>query len=144
METVKLELEVPKKDYDKELESFLDYTLNYSDIFSTHCIGYWGRGIRVETEETDYKHWLIHEYDDDDAYENFRNVDYDSIIKDYLEGKEIPENFHVLDKELATKAFNELLKRVYKKGRSLQSLDYDADDEDVAIQYAVFGKLVYG
>lgn len=137
METVTLELEIPKKDYDKELESFLDYVLNYSDIFGHHSIGYWGRGIRVNSPEG--KYWLIQEFDDFDP-----EPDYDKIVASHLAGEELPEEFHVFNKEVATKAFNELLKRVYKNGHSLQSIDYDANDEDCAIQYTLFGKLVYG
>lgn len=115
-------------------QNWFDTVLHYSDIFSSSGIGYWARGVY----NIPGKVWLI--CDVATMEQRLTEEMTQEAVRCLRDKMKLPEHFYALDKEL--------LKEAYCAGVRRKGVDWydtaDSNDYDVAIQTALFGKVLYG
>jgi len=112
-------------------------TSEYVDVFMSGYCGYWMGGVEHDPKLG----WLVHLSDDGkNARQASQDPKYKSILKAWKAGEDLPEGWHRLNEELATKAWTEGVK---KYGTDWFE-NADAYTYDYVIQTALFGETVYG
>jgi hypothetical protein len=123
--------------------SWLSEVAIYPDILGRGYIGYWARGISYDKKN---HRRLIWEFLADPRADGIAMGSDDEdqchaeAIKAFKAKKPLPKHYHVLDAELAVKAW---ALRAGQVGVGWAD-DNDADDTDLAIQMALLGDIVYG
>lgn len=109
----------------------------FVDVFfrNGHC-GYWLEGIEHSPDSK--LGWLAYEHGSEDRHST--DEEKKKAKAAWRKGMPLPENFHALNLEAATKCWIEGVKR---KGVGFYE-DGDGEDYEVAIQMGLLGKVVYG
>jgi hypothetical protein len=119
-----------------DLNDWTEMLLEYSDIFMTGYCGYWLMGVD-NTEDLGY---LCYEFEDESAPMGIDHPDYVEADRAWRAGEALPKNWHVLNKQVAAKAFVEGVKKYgvdwYQNG--------DSESYDYVMQMALLGEIVYG
>jgi hypothetical protein len=124
--TITVSIEVPVD------EDWIKFCTKHNDIFMTGYCGYWAFGVFI-----DEAGWLVFDRGDERSPSDKAC---NAAVAAYDAKQPLPENWYLLDREMAIKAFAAGVKRRgvdwYENG--------DATDYDVAIQTAIFGEPKYG
>jgi hypothetical protein len=115
-------------------DDWIEYTMRYSDIFSSSCAGYWLRGVALGPQG-----WLV--WEDDDKCQSGQEPNREIAMKAWeLDANPLPEHWFRLDRAAAIRAWEEGVKR--------WGVDWyeeaDAQREDVVLQLALLGEVRYG
>ena len=124
---------------EQERRDFIEYATKYNDIFYTDRSGYWARGFKHTA-----KGWLVYEeHDERNSPDVPEGAEEAIVLFKSNQHDALPKHWFALTKDTASKAFDRLKERV---GVDIKGNinDYDATDEDVAIQQALLGEVVYG
>jgi len=127
-----------KVSFEIEIDNaWIDYCVKYNDVFMPSTCGYWMRGM--EHDETG---WLCYEFEGPQQYQNNveDSAEYPAIVKAWRNGEELPKFWHRLNKGASIKAWTEGVKRF--------GVDWyqntDGTRDDMVIQMALLGEIVYG
>jgi hypothetical protein len=117
--------------------NWIDYLVGSSDIFSTNRCGYWMYGM----EWNEKLGYLCFEHEEKLSLNQVTQLsEYEAIVQAWREGKELPDHWFRLNKEVAIQAWLEGIKR--------WGMDWyrqvDAIKEDVVVQLALLGEVRYG
>lgn len=114
--------------------SFVEFLLDYPDVFGLDYIGYWGRGLRLRGR----RGWLVVEYES--LEDELGPMDDDLIVVRFERGdKEVCDFCHFMGEQQVV----EIIKKgVANIGTDFQE-SYDGDSLDLAIQQALLGSHTY-
>jgi hypothetical protein len=145
-----MEKTVEKKKVKVEVEleldpEWIDYLLNWPDIFMRDYCGYWLRGVvHQKKKDSAYGRWLCWEegeFADEECERGKEPGRKEAMLFFKARIGELPKHWFILDEETATKAWIEGVKRM---GVGFANGDGDANDYDVAVQMALLGEVKYG
>lgn len=119
---------------------WIDTCTKYNDIFMPSTSGYWMRGM----EHSNKLGWLCYEFEYSrkapQPYIVEASPEYKDIVKAWKAGEKLPDHWYRLNKETAIKAWAEGVKRY-----GVDWYQYtDGTRDDVVIQMALLGDIVYG
>ena len=112
-------------------EHFILMCTTVSDYFARGYIGYWAQGIERSEGQGG---WLLGE---PDSLEDDNEVE---AVEAWKGGEPLPEFYHRLDRETASKAYDAGVKRW---GEAWYE-DHDGDSIDYVLQMAILGEVTYG
>ena len=129
--SVALDRAMQRKD---DCESFVLLATHFSDMFFSAAIGYWSTGVK----HMPGRGWLVYEHGGDTV----PSVEECALaVVAWRKGDELPKRWFRLDRQVATNAFAEGVKRW---GLNWYSDRSDAGTYDVVIQQAMLGEVRYG
>ncbi len=115
-------------------QNWIDFVLDNIDIFNQSCIGYWGRGIY----HVPGKVWLV--CDMESLPNRLTNEMKDQAINCLKDNVKLPEHFYIINDEVVIEAYRNGVRQLGENWYD----HADSNDYDVALQKALFGKVVYG
>jgi hypothetical protein len=109
---------------------------NNSDLFRTNYIGYWARGIEVDSKLG----WLVYEMD-----ESAEGHDEDELhaiaVAAWRAGEVLPPRYSRLDRPAAVRAYNVGVRRWGERWAEERG---DSTSYDCVVQMALLGEVRYG
>jgi hypothetical protein len=109
----------------------------FADIFMYEHCGHWLRGIKHDPK-LGFLAYDFAENEDHNEY-HLTKAERDAAIKSWLTGEKLPENFYALNLDVASKSWQEGVKK--------DGIDWYAEGDgntyDCAVQIALLGEITY-